>query len=154
MDNSLHYLAANGATDGSLLCGATWPVAQTCGLDRYVVPLCAEETLYAFTAYVDECSAARHPIRDPDVVVSKTQRCISIVLDGVPDARWWCPQLTRLQLIAQVSIVTDPRTARRCYVACGVLESAEACRWWSDPEVLRRSIEDPMRLEEREYAFH
>ena len=151
VDNSLHYLAANGATDGSLLCGAAWPLTQTCGLDRYVVPLCAEETLYAFTAYVDEFSAARHPTMDPAVVVSETQRCISIVLDGVPDAQWWCPDLMRLQLIARVSIATDPRTGRRFYVACGVLESAEACRWWSDSEVLRQSIDGQMRLEDREF---
>lgn len=62
----------------------------------------------------------------------------------------------RLQAVAQVSVATDPRTGRRFYVACGVLESAEARRWWTNPEVLRQSIEDQMRVEEQSfgYRFH
>ena len=154
VQSGLRRLAESGATDGSHLCVDTWPVADTSGIERYVVPLGDEEILWTFVAFVDEDSAEQHRDFDAADAVTGTRRCIEAALSGIPRARWWLPEWSRLQDVARVSVATDVRTGRRFYFACAVLDSAEVCRRWSEPELLRQSIEDQIDYEASDYLLH
>ena len=154
VQSGLRRLAESGATDGSHLCVDTWPVADKSGIERYVVPLGDEEILWTFVAFVDEDSAEQHRDFDAADAVTETRRCIEAALSGIPRARWWLPEWFRLQGVARVSVATDVRTGRRFYFACSVLDSAEVCRRWSDPELLRQSIEDQIDFEASDYVLH
>ena len=152
IQSCLHRLVERGATHGDAVHVDVWPVAHTGGLDRCLDPLCDEETLWALAGYVDEISAERHSELSAEGVVIQTRACIELVLTGVPGVRWWSSRTARLARTPEVAVGVDVQ-ARRFYFACGVFDSAEVCRRWTDPEVVRRAIDDQIALEESRFPF-
>ena len=154
VQSNLHHLVERGAADGSRFAVDAWPVRDTCGLERHVVPATDGETLWALTVYVDEVSAEHQPDLSAEQFVSRIRACIELVLAGVAGARWWSSKLARLTDLPEATVATDVRTARRYYFACAVLDGADIARLWLDADTLCRSIEERFRLEEAGYAFH
>ena len=154
VQSCLHHLVECGADDGSQICIDAWPIQHTCGLARHVAPLSDQETLWAFTAYVDEVSAEHHPELSAEQVVSRIRACVELVLCGVPGARWWSSKFARLIDVPEIMTGTDVRNARRYHFACAVLDSDDVGRLWLDVEALSCAIEEQFRLQEAEYTFH
>ena len=79
---------------------------------------------------------------------------IAFALFGIERARWWPPELGRLQAEPHVSVGTDLRSSKRVYFACAVIHSAEVYRRWINSDVVCRAIGQQMTLHVSDSRFH
>ena len=95
----------------------------------------------------DELNGALYPIPGPGGASRQHSRAFRVRGGGCrsgPAFRAW-PESRSQPMFAPGGVSTSP---------AAVLDSAEVCRRWSDPELLRQSIEDQIDFEASDYLLH